>query len=104
MTLEMLHALTRLQAEGRKGVLVTVVSTRGSTPQKAGAQMLVMGDGTIFGTIGGGCSEAEVKMQALMAMDDNRAFLYTVNLLDDIAAEEGMVCGGVMDVFLQVVA
>ena len=103
MTLEMLQALARLQAEGRKGVLVTIVATRGSTPQKAGAQMLVMRDGTIIGTIGGGCSEAEVKMQALMAMDDNRTVLYSVNLLDDIAAEEGMVCGGVMDVFLKVV-
>ena len=103
MTLELLQALARLQAEGRKGVLVTIVATRGSTPQKAGAQMLVMRDGTIIGTIGGGCSEAEVKMQALMAMDDNRTVLYSVNLLDDIAAEEGMVCGGVMDVFLKVV-
>ena len=66
--------------------------------------MLVYQDGKIAGTIGGGCSEAEVRQQALLAMDEGRSYIYTVNLLDDIAAEEGMVCGGVMDVLLQVIA
>ncbi len=104
MDIEMLAALAQLQKEGQKAVLVTIVATRGSTPQKAGAQMLVYQDGKIAGTIGGGCSEAEVRQQALLAMDEGRSYIYTVNLLDDIAAEEGMVCGGVMDVLLQVIA
>lgn len=104
MDIEMLAALAQLQNEGQKAVLVTIVATRGSTPQKAGAQMLVYQDGKIAGTIGGGCSEAEVRQQALLAMDEGRSYIYTVNLLDDIAAEEGMVCGGVMDVLLQVIA
>lgn len=104
MNIDMLTALAKLQSQGNRAVLVTVIATRGSTPQKAGAQMLVYPDGKIDGTIGGGCSEAEVKMQALAALDHNRAFVYTVNLLDDIAAAEGMVCGGVMDVFLQVIS
>ena len=104
MDIEMLAALAQLQKEGQKAVLVTIVATRGSTPQKAGAQMLVYQDGKIAGTIGGGCSEAEVRQQALLSMDEGRSYIYTVNLLDDIAAEEGMVCGGVMDVLLQVIA
>ena len=103
MDIEMLAALAKLQNEGQTAVLVTIVATRGSTPQKAGAQMLVYQDGKITGTIGGGCSEAQVRQQALLAIDEGRSYLYSVNLLDDIAAEEGMVCGGVMDVLLQVI-
>ena len=103
MDIEMLAALAKLQNEGQTAVLVTIVATRGSTPQKAGAQMLVYQDGKITGTIGGGCSEAQVRQQALLAIDEGRSYLYSVNLLDDIAAEAGMVCGGVMDVLLQVI-
>lgn len=90
------------QQLGEKAALVTIVETRGSTPRKAGSTMLVFPDGRTFGTIGGGCGEAEVRRQALIAIDDNRSQLYTVRMLNDAAADEGMVCGGIMEVFIQI--
>lgn len=80
--------------------LVTVVRTRGSTPRKAGARMLVYRDGHSFGTIGGGCGESEVRREAFNAMDDSSPRLYRVALDADTAAAEGMVCGGLMEVFI----
>jgi xanthine dehydrogenase accessory factor len=52
---EVLEEALRAEAAGEPVALVTVVSTQGSTPQKAGAKMLVHADGRIVGTIGGGC-------------------------------------------------
>ncbi|WP_371380648.1 XdhC family protein [Sporomusa aerivorans] len=98
-----LQEICQLQNQGEKAALITIVETRGSTPRKAGSTMLVLPDGRSFGTIGGGCGEAEVRRQALTALDGNRSKLYTVRMLNDAAADEGMVCGGVMEVFIQVI-
>lgn len=89
------------QKNREKVALVTVVNTLGSTPRKAGSQMLVWPDGRTFGSIGGGCAEGEVKLKARMAMDCGDSLLYRVEMLNDIAAQEGMVCGGVMEVFVK---
>lgn len=62
--------------------------------------MLVLGDGRTYGTIGGGCGEAEAKREALSVIDDKRSKRYIIYMNNDIAEEEGMVCGGIMEVFL----
>lgn len=103
MNLDFLQKICTWQETGEKAALVTIVSTRGSTPRKAGSKMLILPTGETFGTIGGGCSEGEVRQQALRALDEKRSCLYTVNMLNDAAAEEGMVCGGIMEVFIQIV-
>ncbi len=100
---EVLQAVCAAQESGARAALVTVVKTCGSTPRKAGAKMLVAGDGRTTGTIGGGCAEAEVRLRALQVLDDDRPTLFQVNMLNDVAAREGMVCGGVMEVFIQVI-
>lgn len=100
---DVLTAACRVQENREKAALVTVVKTLGSTPRKAGAKMLVAADGRTTGTIGGGCAEAEVRLKALQVLDDNRPALYLVSLLNDVAAREGMVCGGTMEVFIQVI-
>ena len=97
-----LTAIGEVKQHGDQAALVTIVETRGSTPRKAGSKMLVLPHGQSFGTIGGGCGEAEVRMQALMALDENRSRLYTVSMANEAAADEGMVCGGMMEVFIQV--
>jgi xanthine dehydrogenase accessory factor len=63
--------------------------------------MLVYRDGSITGTVGGGCGEAEVRKQAFIAIDDNAARMHRVSLTADIAAREGMACGGMMEVFIE---
>lgn len=98
-----LRAICTVRAKQGKVVLVTVIDTRGSTPRKAGTKMLVYPDGRILGTIGGGCTESEARLQALRALDENLSFTYSLSLLDDMAADEGMVCGGTMEVFIQVI-
>jgi len=75
---------------------VTVLSTRGSTPAKSGAVMAVDRMGVIRGTVGGGCSEAELITKARQNIGTGERLIVDVRLTSDIAEEEGMVCGGVM--------
>ena len=98
----LLEAICKSHDSGERVVLITVVNTLGSTPRKAGSKMLVWADGRTLGSIGGGCAEAGVKMKALTALDEGKSILHRVEMLNDIAAMEGMVCGGVMEVFVQV--
>ncbi len=82
--------------------MATVISTSGSTPRKAGAKMLISSTGETFGTIGGGCGEAQVKTAALQVLlDHNQPFLTKVSMSNDVAADEGMMCGGNMEVFIE---
>lgn len=81
--------------------LVTIISVKGSTPRKPGAKMMVFADGRTFGTIGGGCGEAEVRREALFALDNKKSHWYTLDMTNDTAEDEGMVCGGTMEVFIE---
>jgi xanthine dehydrogenase accessory factor len=81
--------------------LVTVVGAQGSTPQRPGARMLVFADGTVSGTIGGGCVEAEMARRARASIENGRPALTTYDLTPEQAGEEGLVCGGRMEVFIE---
>src|SRR5438445_2078809 len=95
---ELLAELTTALEQRRPLVYCAVVETRGSTPQKAGAAMLVFADGTQAGTLGGGCVEAEVKRRALAVLNDPAAGaeVLTFNLDDDYGWDDGLICGGRM--------
>jgi xanthine dehydrogenase accessory factor len=86
--------------------LCTVVATRGPTPQKAGAILLVYPDGTQSGTLGGGCVEAEVKQRALASMNSkpSRAEVHTFDLDDDYGWDDGLICGGRMTIVADPIA
>jgi len=84
-----------------EAVLITVTSVLGSTPRKPGAKMLVFADGMTVGTIGGGCGEAEAKREALYVLTAHDSKTYSLNMTADIAQEEGMVCGGIMELFME---
>lgn len=81
---------------GRAVCFTALVETRGSTPQKAGAAMLVYPDGSQSGTLGGGCVEAEVKRRALQLLDQGRTELLTFQLDSDYGWDDGLICGGRM--------
>ncbi|MDO8616654.1 MAG: XdhC family protein [Dehalococcoidia bacterium] len=87
-------------AQGLPVVVATVAATRGSTPRRPGARMLIRADGTFSGTIGGGCGEAEVIYEALEAHKDGRPRLVHVDLTNPIDGDD-KICGGVMDVFVE---
>src|SRR5437773_10346142 len=82
-------------------VLCTVVSTRGSCPQEAGAKMIVLADGKTIGTLGGGCVEAEVRTRAAQMLIDDRSGLLQFSLDHDYGWDDGLICGGVMDILVQ---
>jgi xanthine dehydrogenase accessory factor len=96
---ELLAELERVIDRGLPCACCTVVATRGSTPQKAGATMLVYGDGTQAGTLGGGCVEAEVRRRALHALAAaGGPELHTFTLDDDFGWDDGLICGGRMTI------
>jgi xanthine dehydrogenase accessory factor len=98
---EVFAAVADALERGEAAALVTIVSTRGSTPQRIGAKMLVFGDGRTVGTIGGGCYENDAFGKAREAILDRRPLLLHYELSDDFAQETGLVCGGQMDVYIE---
>src|SRR6476661_5537664 len=97
---DLLAELTAALDARRDCVYCSVVETRGSTPQKAGAAMLVFPDGSQRGTLGGGCVEAEVKQRALRVLSGTggRAEVLTFNLDDNYGWDDGLICGGRMSI------
>jgi xanthine dehydrogenase accessory factor len=98
---QILAALTAALDARRPCVYCSLVETRGSTPQKAGAAMLVFADGGQVGTLGGGCVEAEVKRRALATLAGNADALpdlLTFNLDDNYGWDDGLICGGRMTI------
>jgi xanthine dehydrogenase accessory factor len=98
-----LEALAALEHSKQRAALVTIIETFGSTPRKTGSQMIVYPDGKITGTIGGGCSEADARREALLQLDQDRPLLFRQRLTAEAAAEEGMACGGIMDLFIETI-
>lgn len=91
----------RVLEHGRPFALATVINVRGSTPREVGAKMIVRDDGQ-FGTIGGGCGEAEVFRKARLLLDDGAAArMAEVDLTGDFDQQEIGTCGGLMDVLIE---
>ena len=85
---------------GERVASAVVVSSRGSTPQDVGARMLFFVDGTTWGTVGGGCVEADVRAEARRVLADGKGRAISVELVDDVRGE-GDVCGGTLEVLLE---
>jgi xanthine dehydrogenase accessory factor len=98
---ELLHELLTTLEAGRTVAMTQLVETRGSTPQKAGAAMLVFPDGSQQGTLGGGCVEAEVKRRALAVLPTGRPELMTFQLDNDYGWDDGLICGGRMQMLVE---
>lgn len=99
---DLYDSISEANGRGERVVVATVAHTRGSTPQQRGAKMLFFENGEVAGTVGGGCIEAEVWAEAREAMRSGRSALHHFSLTADEASEEGMVCGGTMDIFIDV--
>ena len=101
---ELLLQLQTALRDARPLVWCRLVETRGSTPQKAGATMLIFADGSQAGTLGGGCVEAEVKRRALALLAEGRAEICKFQLDSDYGWDDGLICGGRMQVLIEPVA
>jgi xanthine dehydrogenase accessory factor len=96
--MDLYEEIVRLKRLGRVSATATIVECRGSSPQKQGAKMLVRDDGSIMGTLGGGCLEADVRQAALMAMKDGQPRTMPFELTE---REGGLVCGGTVLVYIE---
>lgn len=86
---------------GRRVVLATVVSARGSTPRGTGSKMVIDPEIGIVGTIGGGCGEGDVIEASKEVLETGRAQRVRVELTDAEESWSPAVCGGVMDIFVE---
>src|SRR6202171_3594 len=93
--------LIRLRKLGQKSAIATIVQVRGSIPSHESAKLLVREDGSMLGTIGGGCVEAEVWNAAREVIATERARHMSFNLGQDAAYDNGLICGGQLDIFVE---
>src|SRR3954470_16214735 len=100
-TVDVYEEIVALRREGRRGAIATIVNVRGSVPSFETAKMLVRDDGSIFGTVGGGCVEAEVWQAAREVMESEKPRTITFNLNQNPKYDTGLVCGGTLDIFIE---
>lgn len=93
--------IVRLRRLGQKCALATIVQVNGSIPSYESAKMLVREDGSMIGTIGGGCVEAEVWTAAREVIDGERPKHLTFSLGQDAAYDNGLICGGQLNIFIE---
>jgi xanthine dehydrogenase accessory factor len=99
--MDIYEEIVKLRQDGRRGAVATIVNVRGSIPSFETAKMLVRDDGSIAGTIGGGCVEAEVWQAAREVMESEKPRSLTFNLNQDPKYDTGLVCGGTLDIFIE---
>jgi xanthine dehydrogenase accessory factor len=99
--MDIYEEIVKLRQEGRRGAVATIVNVRGSIPSFETAKMLVRDDGSIVGTIGGGCVEAEIWQAAREVMESEKPRTLTFNLNQDPKYDSGLVCGGTLDIFVE---
>src|SRR6202453_1329758 len=99
--MDVYEELLRLRNLGQKCALATIVDVRGSIPSDESAKLLVREDGSMTGTIGGGCVEAEVWNAAREVIETEKPKHLSFNLGQDAAYDNGLICGGQLDVFVE---
>lgn len=97
---ELLEALFNDKYKDVPKAVVTITSRKGSSPRDVGTKMAVLKDGTMIGTIGGGCVEAELRQKAFSVIDNMNCELIKVDMTGTEAEDDGMVCGGIIEVFV----
>lgn len=99
---ETFDKLKKFREKGIGVCLATIVDTAGSTPREIGAKMIVCADGTIYGSVGGGCGERQVIRAALQSLLKTRKpEVLKISLQDDLGTKGGDVCGGSMWMFIE---
>src|SRR6266702_3420258 len=99
--MDIYEEIVKLRQEGRRGAVATIVNVRGSIPSFKTAKRLVRDDGSIVGTIGGGCVEAEVWQAAREVMESEKPRTLSFNLNQDPKYDTGLLCGGTLDIFIE---
>jgi xanthine dehydrogenase accessory factor len=98
---DLFEEVVRMRQAGGRGALATIVHTNGSIPSYESSRMLVREDGSIAGTIGGGCVEADVWAAAREVIRSEQPRKMTFNLNHDAAYDAGLICGGTLEIFIE---
>jgi xanthine dehydrogenase accessory factor len=99
--IDLFEEIVRMRRAGERGALATIVHTNGSIPSYESSRMLVREDGTISGTVGGGCVEAEVWAAAKEVIRAEQPRKMTFNLNHEAAYDAGLICGGTLEIFVE---
>jgi len=99
--MDIYEEIVAMRRSGRKGAVATITNVRGSIPSYRTAKMLVRDDGSIVGTVGGGCVEAEVWQAAREVMESEKPKSLSFNLNNNPSYDTGLVCGGTLEVFVE---
>jgi xanthine dehydrogenase accessory factor len=99
--IDVLEAIERWRADGRRVAIATVVAVEASAPRDPGAVLAVSDDGAVAGSVSGGCVEAAVYEEAQDAIAGGRARLVTYGISDEAAISVGLTCGGTIHVFIE---
>jgi xanthine dehydrogenase accessory factor len=99
--MDIFEELLRMRRAGQRGALATIVHTNGSIPSYESSRMLIRDDGTIAGTVGGGCVEAEVWAAAREVMETEQPRKMTFNLNHEANYDAGLICGGTLEIFVE---
>jgi len=99
--MDIFEEIAKVKREGKRAALATIVSAHGSIPSVVAAKMLVLEDGSILGTVGGGCVESDVRKGAMEVMRDEKPKTFDFNLSQLPDDDTGLVCGGSLKVFIE---
>jgi len=99
--MDIFEEIVQLRKAGRKGALATIVEVQGSIPSHESSKILIRDDGSIVGTVGGGCVEAEVWSVAQEVMREEKPRRLHFNLNAKPEYDSGLICGGSVDIFLE---
>jgi xanthine dehydrogenase accessory factor len=99
--MDLFEEIVRMRRTGMRGALATIVHTNGSIPSYESSRMLVREDGSIAGTIGGGCVEADVWAAAKEVMQKETPRKMVFNLNHEASYDSGLICGGTLEIFVE---
>ena len=99
--IDLFEEIVRMRRAGQRGALATIVHTNGSIPSYESSRMLVREDGTIAGTVGGGCVEADVWAAAKEVIRTELPRKMTFNLNHEASYNAGLICGGTLEIFVE---
>jgi xanthine dehydrogenase accessory factor len=99
--MDLFEEIVRMRRAGERGALATIVHTNGSIPSYESSRMLVREDGSIAGTVGGGCVEADVWAAAKEVMQKEAPRKLVFHLNNEANYDNGLICGGTVEVFVE---
>jgi xanthine dehydrogenase accessory factor len=99
--MDLFEEIVRMRRAGQRGALATIVHTNGSIPSYESSRMLIREDGSIIGTVGGGCVEADVWAAAKEVIVQEQPRKMTFNLNNEASYDSGLICGGTLEIFVE---